>query len=193
MLHPDQYNDRPVAERRRAERRMQELNAAWTVLSDPDARRSYDLDLHRRLATPTGRVTPNPAGSAAWRQEPVRKRPPPVASAEEMEVRGLAKLIRPGPIAALFVGLLALVVVAGFFGGGGDGTPAPSPITAPVEQPTGTPLGCIVVVPRAVEVPCGDHEAVVWAVVDAGESCDPGLEPFYRDGLGGLFCAVRVQ
>ena len=47
-LHPDRHLSAPPAERRRVERAMQEVNVAWTVLSDPRARRDYDASLRRR-------------------------------------------------------------------------------------------------------------------------------------------------
>ena len=42
MLHPDRLVDASDAERRLAERRMREVNVAWTTLSDPARRTDYD-------------------------------------------------------------------------------------------------------------------------------------------------------
>lgn len=108
-----------------------------------------------------------------------------------MEIRGFARLIRPGPIVALVVGMFVLVVIAGLLGGGDDSQPNRS--SAPGTLPTGTPLGCVDLVPRAVAVPCGEHEAIVWTTAEAGEACPADLEPFYREGVGGLFCVTRVD
>jgi molecular chaperone DnaJ len=44
-LHPDRHGGDSPAEMAVAQRRMQEVNAAWTVLSDPRGRREYDETL----------------------------------------------------------------------------------------------------------------------------------------------------
>lgn len=41
-FHPDAHADRSPAERSHAERRMRDINAAWTTLSDPAQRRAVD-------------------------------------------------------------------------------------------------------------------------------------------------------
>lgn len=195
-LHPDQYADRPAAERARAERGMQELNASWSVLSDPEARRAYDLSLSRRM-TPrgTGRVVSGRGDGwspfdPAREPQPRRPRGPVVADEREMEIRGPAKLLRPFPLLAIFAGTAALIAVATLLSGGGDGVPADR--TTPVEQPTGVPIGCIDLLPVAESVPCGAHDAVVWSVVDGTGTCPPDLEAVYRPQVGGLFCVTRA-
>lgn len=196
LLHPDRYGDAPPAERARAERRMQELNAAWSVLSDPDARRAYDRSLIARVR-PTGPVASGgrTATVAAPPRRPVR-RPPTVATEQEMEIRGFARLVRPLPLfvlAVLFVGAVVVAAIAGGGGGGGDRGGGGGGGGTAVRVPAGIPLGCIDLVPRATAVPCGTHEAVVWEIVDGGEECPAGLEPIYRDGVGGLFCVTLVE
>lgn len=104
-----------------------------------------------------------------------------------MEIRGLARIVRPVPLLLIGVVVAVALIVTAALGGGGDG---PRERTT---TPPGTPLGCISLAPLAVEVPCGDHEAVVWSIVEAGQSCGSGLEPIYRDGLGGLFCVTLVE
>jgi len=64
ILHPDRQNDATDAERRLAERRMREVNAAWTVLSDPVRRRAYDTELRAARTGPTGARNGAAAGSA---------------------------------------------------------------------------------------------------------------------------------
>ncbi len=197
QLHPDQFAGRPAAERAKAERRMQELNASWTVLSDPEARRAYDLRLRRPAPRGTGRVVS--AREGAWKpfdpSEPPRPKPrkgPVVADEREMEIRGTAKLLRPAPV-AIMVGMFVLFIVAATMltGGGGDTTPAR---TAPEAQPTGVPLECLSLGALTEVTRCdGRHDAVVWSVVDAGEACPDGQDSIYRQGLGGLYCITRVE
>ncbi len=52
-LHPDHHAESPPAERRIAERRMREVNAAWAVLGNEESRRAYDIRLEsaRRYQT----------------------------------------------------------------------------------------------------------------------------------------------
>jgi len=44
-VHPDRWIDASGAEREVAERRMQDLTQAWSVLGDPARRRRYDLEI----------------------------------------------------------------------------------------------------------------------------------------------------
>lgn len=60
QLHPD------VTGRRDTGRRMAELNAAWKVLSDPEARLRYDEAL--RLPDPTPSTPQPPPQASAWRR-----------------------------------------------------------------------------------------------------------------------------
>lgn len=194
QLHPDQFAGRPPDERAVAERKMQDLTAAWSVLSDPGRRRAYDASLGSSTRG-TGRIVsgrhqerrpfhqPGPA-------PPRRKPQPRVADEREMEIRGPAKLLRPLPLVALLAAVAALIVVSITFTGGDDGPDTPG---APQVLPTGTPIGCIDLLPVAEQVPCGGHDAVVWAVVDANEGCPAELEAVYRQSLGGLFCVTRVE
>lgn len=59
--HPDFHHDTPE-QRRRAETRMREINAAWAVLGDTDERSAYDRE---RLRAEPGRRRPFHAGSTA--------------------------------------------------------------------------------------------------------------------------------
>jgi DnaJ domain len=64
LLHPDRLAGAGAAERRLAERRMREVNAAWTELGDPVRRRAYDLTLRPVRPASSGRSAPT-AGSSA--------------------------------------------------------------------------------------------------------------------------------
>jgi hypothetical protein len=209
QLHPDQYVGRPSADLAKAERLMKELNVAWTVLNNPVSRRAYDYDLRmaREANRPVGatvRPTGPVSGSAPPRPKLVSERPsaaeartaPKVASAEEMDLGRFGRLVRSGPLlamAALFLLILIIVAIAG--GGGDDSQPAPSSTESgvPIAENGATPVACVELEPNAIEVPCGDHDAVAWAVITEGEDCPPSppnLAKYYREGLGGLWCVV---
>lgn len=71
LLHPDRQGAASGAEQVLAERRMREVNAAWTVLSDPVRRADYD----RTLAVAGGRsaaARPPTASGAASRPAEAR-------------------------------------------------------------------------------------------------------------------------
>jgi curved DNA-binding protein CbpA len=189
--------DRDPEERARAERRMQDLNAAWTVLSDKDARRAYDASLERRSVS--GGTNPIVNGrretwrplDASTRSIPEPDLGPVVADEREMEIRGAARLLRPAPLLVMGTALVALVVVASLLGGGEGTTSQRSNL--PVVEPTGVPIGCIALAPITEEVPCGQHDAVVWSIVAANTSCPADLDSIYRQSFGGLYCITRVE
>jgi DnaJ domain len=189
-FHPDRFAAAPPAERVKAERRMQELNAAWTVLGDTKARASYDSSLMSARSRATGPVVSARQQERAATARPTapRKRIPQVATREEMEFSGFARIMRPVPLLLIGAFVAAVVVLATAMGGGSS-----ERLQDRATTPTGTPLGCITLIPQAVAVPCVDHAAVVWSVVEAGRSCPEGLEAIYRDGVGGLFCVTLVE
>ncbi|MGI8938606.1 MAG: J domain-containing protein [Iamia sp.] len=63
-FHPDSHAGRSDAERNHADRRMRDVNAAWTTLSDPTRRRAYDDRMVR--ARPKDEGPPRPPGHG-WR------------------------------------------------------------------------------------------------------------------------------
>lgn len=65
-FHPDAHAGRSPAERAHAERRMRDVNAAWSALSDPGRRRAYDATVGP--ARPS--VQPAPPPGPGWRPRP---------------------------------------------------------------------------------------------------------------------------
>lgn len=64
ILHPDRQSAAPPAERALAERRMREVNAAWTTLSDPAKRAAYDR--RRSPESNTARPSARRSSSSPW-------------------------------------------------------------------------------------------------------------------------------
>ncbi len=196
-LHPDQYVDRPAADRAKAEKAMKELNVAWSVLSDVEARRKYDLELGRALSRGTGPISSGRA--TGWRPfdpdrppVPTKKPGPQVADEREMEIRGAARLLRPGPLLGMIAVVVALIIGATLATGGGTGD-ADAPPARPVVEPTGQPIGCLDLAPVVERVRCGGHDAILWLTVNAADGCPDDLESVFRQGEGGLYCFTRVR
>jgi hypothetical protein len=165
-LHPDRWSDRTDAERRRAERAMQDVNEAWRVLGDAKERASFD----RGASSGPSRPTPRPGPSS----RPVPPRPP------RRPVDGVA----PDPVgarppsawAAAFAGVTPYVILAALGLGifvitafaGGDDSPA---VRQPDEQ-------TCVQIPASgipVAVPCeGDHDGFVVGEVSLARACGEG-------------------
>lgn len=68
-FHPDRHLQSPAGEAANASRRMRDINRAWSVLSDADARQHYDLELalarSRAARTAPGPGSTRPAPAAA--------------------------------------------------------------------------------------------------------------------------------
>lgn len=133
--HPDGHVAEGPAAVERAERRMQEVNAAWAVLGQPAARRRYDEERHGgTLPSATARTTaPGQSGwrpraddtgwmddFEAWRHEEDHLVPPEVPRTPFQQVVTVAPVaVFAGSLLVGFVGLATdapTVVVAAFFG-----------------------------------------------------------------------------
>lgn len=138
VLHPDRLGGSSEAERRLAERRMREVNAAWTTLSDPERRRAYD----RRQAaarsassassatappgTRSGPVVVDDDPDLAWaraRAAEVDPDEPPLHPAQFW-------LLRRGPLVAVLLVAVLLFFVTAYAGGGGGGSDQPTTTAA---------------------------------------------------------------
>jgi curved DNA-binding protein CbpA len=112
-LHPDRYADGSPGEKRLAERRMREVNAAWEVLGRPESRRSYDAELSlasRRTASPRPRTAAPPNGTSANRTPPSRPAPVEVEEDDVILSPVTAFLLRRGPIIVVLFLALGLFV-----------------------------------------------------------------------------------
>lgn len=117
-FHPDAHADRSPAERAHADRRMRDVNEAWSALSDPGRRRAYDATLAARRPTapprprPTGKAwSPRPDDDewmkdfAAWRAETDVLPPDPPGPRRPVRLLPAAILVLAG-----FVGVFGLVL-----------------------------------------------------------------------------------
>jgi len=112
LLHPDKHQDAGPAERRLAERRMREVNAAWAVLREPTTRATYDQSLRIEPSRP------KPGPQATPRSKPAAtNRGTRIVSADELDqldpdevavTRLTYHLITKGPF--LIIGALALMI-----------------------------------------------------------------------------------
>lgn len=123
VLHPDRLASSSAAERALAERRMREVNAAWTTLSDPGRRADYDRSLAGPGAAPTTtrRTSATAAPPRSGRPEDADDPDAAFARARAAEVdpdepdlsTGQLWLLRRGPVVVVvLVGLLLFVVTA---------------------------------------------------------------------------------
>ncbi len=174
--HPDRHVDSPPLTRERAARTMREVNAAWSVLSDPEARRRYDGTIAATRARvteqtrpPTGRAAPPPTGRAAAPAATARSH----GDTEDLLGRGL----RLVPAAALLFLLLGIVIFTAFAAAGGDD--APTTTVAPGTLAAGM---CLRVDRVLTVVDCRDqHDAIVASVVGIGRGCSVDTAVFTLD------------
>jgi hypothetical protein len=113
-LHPDRYADGSPGEKRLAERRMREVNAAWEVLGRPESRRSYDAELSiaaRRAEGSRPRPASSPNRTQPARTPPTRPVAVPDDEEDDVELSPVAAfLLRRGPIIVVLFLALGLFV-----------------------------------------------------------------------------------
>jgi DnaJ-domain-containing protein 1 len=176
-LHPDRHQQSDPAEAAAAAGRMRDVNAAWTVLSDRAARRSYDRGLAAgrdpAAAARTVSTRPGPTRVAGPGDEPPRYNE---AVAGHSVIRGVLWLLLVGLLGAIFV-------FTAYATSGGDATDSPDRRQAPTT--TGAaPVrrgSCVELRASWVEVvPCaGPHDAEVLDVVPIGRPCPDGSPAVY--------------
>ncbi len=81
-LHPDRFSAASETERALADRRMREVNAAWAVLGNADARRDYDRELRGPTPPPQRPRASTPPRSP---QSPPFEMPEPEARRQRVE------------------------------------------------------------------------------------------------------------
>ena len=192
LLHPDNNRGLSKSESQRRSREMQELNVAWDVISDETKRRRYDEQLVEKT-TPSkqGFTYQDISEDFTATGESVRPKGPEFATREEMEIRGIAKLMKPLPLTVLFLIVIG-VLIGGLIITGNSENTAPVTEYVPVDEEM-TPIKCIDIAP-VEDVPCdGRNDAIVWEIIPADSKCSRGLEPEYASQIGGIYCVVYIQ
>ena len=187
VLHPDRHAAASPQEQALAERRMREVNAAWTVLSDPARRAEYDRSL-RAGRTGQGTATsarPSPTmGPAARRFVPDDEpAPDPDDDGPDLPAHQFW-LLRRGPVVGALL-VAALIFVVSAYAGGGPG-----------ERRRATPPGCVRVVQDRAAIPilCTErNDGTVVTVVPAALDCPDGTRGVLVDGATRFSCIRSVS
>lgn len=170
--HPDRHIDAAPAVRAAEARTMRDVNAAWSVLGDPEARRRYDASLRPPAS---GRATGagGGAGGGAPRPRPAattpRSAPAPRAAAARPVEREtvVGHPLRYLPTALIVIVLFGIFVFTAFAAGGRD--EAPRPTLAPGDLAAGA---CVLAGRVLTTVACdADHDAIVVSLVSTARGC----------------------
>lgn len=130
VLHPDRLVDTSDGERALAERRMREVNAAWTTLSDPVRRADYDRQLAGRaqgsaVRRPASAPRSPAGGTRAVDDDPDLERARARAAELDPDEPELSPahfwLLRRGPLVVVVLVGLVLFVVTAYAGGSATG------------------------------------------------------------------------
>lgn len=200
-LHPDRHLQSPPAEAATASRRMQDVNAAWAVLSNAGARDLYDLELNlarSRAGNGSRPSTPAPAHRASGTAPSYR---PPVYDVPRHDVAA-----RPGMVVFRGLPWVIVLVVLGFIfvftafaaGGGNDanGGASEGDATGPASTvPTPPRAGDCVRIVSATDigvVDCGlAHDGQIAQVVPMGRPCASDTTGVYLPDLAQYACIRR--
>ena len=191
VLHPDNNRGLSKKEADKRSREMQELNIAWGTISDETKRKVYDQTLVQPKDSSTqGFTYQDISEEYTARGDSIKRKGPEFATKDEMEIRGIAKLMKPIPLTLLFVTVISVLIV-GLLITGSSETSNPSNQYVPATEEA-TPLKCIAIYGSVYEdVLCdGRHDAKVWERIKAGESCSRGLSEIYASQIGGKYCVV---
>jgi hypothetical protein len=187
LLHPDRQGAATPAERTLAERRMREVNAAWTVLGDPVRRSAYDRSLSNGSSAASSGASSAASASAPRTTTPRSVRPEDSDDPDAALARARAAeidpdepdlsaahfwLLRRAPIMlALVVG--AVLFIATAYAGGRNDTPG----KAGQGLVTGTDCIRLVEGRNAVSATCGPgNDGTVVTTVDDVLSCPTGTK-----------------
>lgn len=105
--HPDYFANASPTQRRRAEAEMQRINEAWSVLSDPGSRASYDLAQRR------GRPLHARSVDDEWEPYDSTDGPDPRDLLDDTPVagsRGLPRWLTVAPVLCLFLAVFLLFI-----------------------------------------------------------------------------------
>lgn len=203
LLHPDRQSAATPAERRLAERRMREVNVAWTTLSDPIRRAEYDRSRPGATPGPFAPTRPAPTGDAAVAKENETvsaawwDSDDPAAAFARMHAKGEDDIddgtgddypiagtwfLRRGPVVVVLLVGLVLFVVTAYAGRGASRSTATTMAPSAVAGSR-----CVKLMPdhMAYAVACdGRHDATIVRDEPYAQAC-------IRDGLDYAVIASR--
>lgn len=175
VLHPDRHTESSPAERRLADRRMKEVNVAWSVLSDPAKRAEYDRIRRARTVGQGGSAQGSPSSA-----------PPSVSADDDWSDDGdwtdeddvvvphwQYLMFRRGPVVAMLVVAAIMFVASAYAGSSGKkagGTDGVTETSVPKRE-------CVSVTSTgrsAVRVPCSsENDGKIVTKVNAALDCPP--------------------
>lgn len=172
QTHPDRFAGRSERERRAAERRMGDLNAAWAVLRDPERRRAYDRRLAADEPRPAARPAPPPYRPPSG--PPPRRRPPGMEP--PAAVSDPSGCLKAFPIVVVGVLVLIFVFTALVSGSSDDGGVPDTPVPLVIADLVGR---CVRVQPGLEPTPtaCVGSDGLVVSVVGNPSLCRSTEEP----------------
>ncbi len=172
---------------------MQDVNAAWTVLSNEASRELYDLELNlaRIRSAPSNTATARPASAA---------RPTAAASPRNTYDPVTYAPARPGTVVFRGLPWVIVLVVLGFIfvftafaAGGGNDAATPTTTTAPPPPPK---AGDCVRFLSATEIGLVDcaapHEGEIAQIVPFGRPCASDTTGIYLPDLAQYACVRRT-
>jgi hypothetical protein len=162
--HPDRHSSGSASEARKAEQAMRQVNEAWSVLGDKEARAGYDRRLSGRIVGSTvaggaGSGDSTAADDRVIRIDPRLLDPEFLAARREAQFeevsRRTALAVRVGPLLAI-LGLLVAVFVFTAYARNDDGEATPVTVPGPDLGAGIEANDCVVVTtgPALLEVPC---------------------------------------
>jgi hypothetical protein len=187
--HPDRQDDGDASARERAEWRMQEINAAWSVLRSPGRRAAYDEELARARRQAAAPPSPRPGTSAGvdFADQLVDPTDPVPAGLRP----GRRRLGRWAPVLVVLGVLVGMMVATAY----AAHKPSTDQTPPGVEVNTAQFLSgsCVAVYPGPVveETPCdGPNSGRIASTVDYPRPCPPDTDPFSLIGRQLTLCLV---
>ena len=161
VLHPDNNRNLSKVDSDKRSREMQELNIAWGTISDETKRKQYDQSLIvPEEPIKQGFTYQDISEEFTAHGESIRNKGPGVATKEEMEIKGIAKLMRPVPLSILFVAVISILIGGLVISGNSETNNPENEYIPPTEQ--SEPFKCIDIVPVFEDVPCqGRHLSLI--------------------------------
>lgn len=178
--HPDRYSEASPAESTKAEQAMRDVNEAWSVLGDVDAKREYDRRLFGRPGD-SGRNAAFQTDDGITRIDPRLLDPEALASRRHGQISEISTrssmAMRAAPVFVIVTMLLGIFVFTAY---AREDTGSPTETTVPGPD-LGAGIGaldCVTVIggPSLLELP----------------NCTPGVEQVIAASLDGT-CPVTTD